>query len=105
MTKLARDSRDDVIQAIRLGDAQVLSVTSTGSVASSAFSDSTSLVRVVATVPVRIAVGLSATASTAADRTLLPANVVEHYTVRPSEVVAALATDASGEVNVTEAGE
>ena len=101
MSSLSLDDKGNIVQAVKLSTAQVVNATAS-SVQSTAFADTTNLVRVVSTVDCQIAFGLSPTATT--NSSILPAGVVEYFAVQPGGKVAVIKRTgwSDGVVSVTE---
>lgn len=87
MSNLSIDDKGNIIQAVKLGAAQTVNVTAT-SAQSTTFADTTTLVRVVSTTDCQLVFGSNPTATSAS--ALLPAGVVEYFSVQPSSKIAVI---------------
>lgn len=106
-TWLAKDRYNHAIQCVAPGASHDITVTSGASTVGSVIPRTSSVVRVVATVDVRIAIGPAATVAAGAADLLLPAGAVEYFRV-PHELdagagvaLAARGESAGGKCNVT----
>ena len=99
MSKLARDTTGHDVQAMAFGATLVRAFTGS-SAQSAAVSDTTYVVRLVATQDCFVEIGPDPTATTSS--AYLPAGVVEYVSITPGHKVAALQSSAGGNLYITQ---
>lgn len=102
MTRLARSSNGQIIQAIFPDTHQKIAYTGTAGTISNGVGLNTTLIRVVCTTAAYIAIGSSPTAT--ANDIYMPADVPEYFAVSPGDKVSAIQASSGGTLHVTEAG-
>lgn len=95
--QIRKDSYGNTMQVGRLGISQNITITASSQQSAAFSTQDIFAIRVTTTVDCRIAVGANPTATTAS--TLLPAGVVEYFSVYPGEKIAVIGT--SGTLNIT----
>lgn len=101
MTQVAKDSYGHIVQAMKPGTVQKVTISGTSAATSTAFVGT--VIRVVSTTPCHFTVGTSPTATTSLS--YLPAFVVEYLRVDPGDKIAFIQASAGGFATVTECAE
>ncbi len=98
MTTISKDSLGASVQTFRIGRVVQGVTVGASSQSTSAFGNSTRIVRLVSTVDCHVRMGSGAVATDS----LFPANVVEYVAVRPGEIVSVIQDSSGGTLYVTE---